>query len=122
MHYATRWLDPAFGFSLGYTYWFSFAIALPTEITAAAIVISYWDTQINPGVWITAFLVVIVFVNLYVELDACGTPFHSPQAGYLSCGVRYYGEAEFWFSFIKVATVRKTMSVILMLQWLANSS
>jgi len=84
-HYATRWLDPALGFALGYNYWYSYAITLPTEITAAAIVISYWDTKTNPGAWITIFLVVIVFVNF--------------------CGVRYYGEAEFWFSFVKVTTI-----------------
>ena len=65
-HYATRWLDPALGFALGYNYWYSYAITLPTEITAAAIVISYWDDKTNPGVYITVFLVVIVFINLYV--------------------------------------------------------
>lgn len=85
-HYATRWLDPALGFALGVNYWYSYAITLPTEITAAAIVISYWDTKTNPGVWIAVFLVVIVGINF--------------------AGVRYYGEAEFWFSFIKVVTVR----------------
>jgi len=83
--YATRWLDPAIGFALGYNYWYSYAIALPTEITAAAIVISYWDTKTNPGAWITIFLVAIVFTNF--------------------CPVQYYGEAEFWLSSIKVTTI-----------------
>ncbi|KZP02439.1 amino acid permease [Athelia psychrophila] len=84
-HYATRWVDPALGFALGYNYWYSYAITLPTEITAAAIVISYWDKDTNPGAWIAIFLVVIVAINF--------------------AGVRYYGEAEFWFSFIKVITI-----------------
>ncbi|KAF7985764.1 hypothetical protein HWV62_369 [Athelia sp. TMB] len=84
-HYATRWLDPALGFALGYNYWYSYAITLPTEITAAAIVISYWDSTTNPGAWIAIFLFVIVLINF--------------------AGVRYYGEAEFWFSFIKVITI-----------------
>jgi amino acid transporter len=66
-HYATRWLDPALGFALGYNYWYSYAITLPTEITAAAIVISFWDEKTNPGVWITVFLVVILFINLCVK-------------------------------------------------------
>lgn len=65
-HYATRWLDPALGFSLGYTYWCSYAISLPTEITAAAIVISYWDSTTKPAVWISIFLFIIVLINLYV--------------------------------------------------------
>lgn len=84
-HYATRWVDPALGFALGYNYWYSYAITLPTEITAAAIVISYWDQKTNPGVWIAVFLFVIVLINF--------------------AGVRYYGEAEFWFSFIKVISI-----------------
>jgi len=84
-HYATRWLDPAIGFALGYNYWYTFAIALPAEITAAAIVISYWDRTTNAGVWITIFFVVIVFINF--------------------CAVKYYGEAEFWFALIKVTTI-----------------
>jgi len=84
-HYATRWLDPALGFALGYNYWYSYAITLPTEITAAAIVISYWDATTTPAAWITIFLFVIVLINF--------------------CGVRYYGEAEFWFSLVKVTTI-----------------
>ncbi|TDL19138.1 amino acid permease [Rickenella mellea] len=84
-HYASRWLDPALGFAVGYNYWYSYAITLPTEITAAAIVISYWDQTTTPAAWISIFLFVIIFINL--------------------CGVRYYGEAEFWFSLIKVTTI-----------------
>ena len=84
-HYATRWLDPALGFALGYNYWYSYAITLPTEVTAAAIVISYWDATTTPAAWITVFLFVIVCINF--------------------AGVRWYGEAEFWFSLIKVTTV-----------------
>lgn len=53
---------------LGYT----MAITVPAEISAAATVIQFWNKSINPGVWITVFLVVIVALNL--------------------CGVRLYGE------------------------------
>ena len=70
-HYATRWLDPAIGFALGYNYWYTYAIMVPTEITAASIVISYWDATTNPGVWITICLAVVVFFNLYATLYAC---------------------------------------------------
>jgi yeast amino acid transporter len=34
-HYAGRWVDPALGFAMGWNYWYSYAITLPTEITAA---------------------------------------------------------------------------------------
>lgn len=48
------------------------AITVPAEISAAATVIQFWNQSINPGAWITIFLVVIVALNL--------------------CGVRLYGE------------------------------
>ncbi|KAH8929887.1 amino acid permease [Atractiella rhizophila] len=85
VHYASRFFDPALGVALGYNYWYSYAITLPTEMTAAAIVIGYWNSSINVGVWITIFFV------------AC--------LGFNFLGVRWYGEAEFWFSLTKVVTI-----------------
>lgn len=85
--YATRFCDPALGFSLGYTYWFKYIIVTPNQLTAAALVISFWidREKVNPGVWIAVFLVVIVLIN------------------YL--GIKIFGELEFWLSSIKVLTI-----------------
>ena len=85
--YATRFCDPALGFSLGYTYWFKYIIVTPNQLTAAALVISYWidRKKVNPGVWIAVFLVVIILIN------------------YL--GIKIFGELEFWLSSIKVLTI-----------------
>lgn len=60
-------------------------IVLPLELSAAAIVIDYWQTSLNIGIYITIFIVFIVAINM--------------------CGVRGYGEAEFVFSTIKVIAV-----------------
>ncbi|KAJ5272500.1 Amino acid/polyamine transporter I [Penicillium angulare] len=62
---AVRFVDPALGFSLGWIYWLKYAIVTPNQLTAAALVISYWiDPQwINPGIWITVFLTVITLLN-----------------------------------------------------------
>ncbi|EGF98367.1 uncharacterized protein MELLADRAFT_51018 [Melampsora larici-populina 98AG31] len=84
-HYATRFVDPALGFAVGFNYWYSFGITLPTEITAAAIVVQYWTSSVNVAVWITIFLITICAINFF--------------------GVRWYGEAEFWFSAIKVIAI-----------------
>lgn len=85
--YATRFVDPALGFALGYTYWFKYIITTPNQLTAAALVIQYWcpPERINPGVFIAIFLVVIIAIN------------------YL--GVRFFGEFEFWLSSLKVLVV-----------------
>lgn len=86
-HYASRFVDPALGFALGWNYFYSYAITLPTEITAAALVINYWPggQNVNVAVWISIFLIVICSFNFM--------------------GVRYYGEAEFWFAVLKIATI-----------------
>lgn len=85
--FATRFVDPALGFALGYTYWFKYIIVTPNQLTAAALVISYWvdADRINPGVWITIFLIAIIAIN------------------YL--GIRFFGEFEFWLSSIKVLVI-----------------
>ncbi|PPJ52921.1 hypothetical protein CBER1_11411 [Cercospora berteroae] len=85
--YADRFVDPALGFSLGYTYWFKYIITTPNQLTAAALVIQYWVSadRVNPGVWITVFLVIIITINFL--------------------GIKYFGELEFWLSSIKVVVI-----------------
>ncbi|KAG8737212.1 hypothetical protein FRC10_008458 [Ceratobasidium sp. 414] len=85
VHYASRFIDPAVGFALGVNYWYCYGIALPVELTAAAIVIQYWNTSINVAVWITIQYVLVLAINFL--------------------GVRWYGEFEFWFSAIKITTI-----------------
>jgi len=85
VHYTSRFVDPALGFAIGWNYWFSFAVTLPTEITAAGIVIKYWNQDVNVAVWITIFLVATTTVNFF--------------------GVKWYGEAEFFCSAVKVSAI-----------------
>ncbi|KAF2834964.1 amino acid permease Dip5 [Patellaria atrata CBS 101060] len=85
--YAVRFCDPALGFALGYSYWFKYIIVTPNQLTAAALVIQYWvhPDDVNPGVFITVFLIVIVCINYF--------------------GIRFFGELEFWLSSLKVLTI-----------------
>jgi yeast amino acid transporter len=83
--YSTRFIDPAWGFAMGWNYAMSWLVVLPLELTAAGITIDYWNSGINVGVFITIFLVLITGINM--------------------AGVRGYGEAEFLFSIIKVIAV-----------------
>ncbi|CAG8190491.1 unnamed protein product [Penicillium olsonii] len=97
--YAVRFVDPALGFTLGWTYWFKYIILSPNQMTAGALVISYWipAEKINPGVWITIFLVLVVAINYF--------------------GVKFFGEFEFWLSSFKVIVILGIilLSFILML-------
>ena len=89
--YSTRFVDPAWGFAMGWSYWLQWIVVMPLEFTAATIVLKFWDDYPHPalncpkGVWIVIFLAIIVFINLF--------------------GVRGYGEAEFVISLIKIITV-----------------
>lgn len=83
--YSTRFLDPAWGFAMGWNYAMQWLVVLPLEIVAAAITIDYWNVNVNKAVWVTIFWVLIVVINLF--------------------GVKGYGEAEFVFSLIKVIAV-----------------
>lgn len=82
--YASRFVDPALGFALGWSYWLKYAISTPNQLTAIALVLQYWvpRDRVNPGVFIAIFLVVIILINF--------------------AGVRFFGEFEFWLSSIKV--------------------
>jgi amino acid transporter len=82
---AERFIDPAFAFATGWNYWYGWTLTLPAELSAAAAVISFWDSTTSPAVWISVCLVVAIGIN--------------------ALGVGAYGEAEFWFSSIKVITI-----------------
>ncbi|KAH8647613.1 amino acid permease-domain-containing protein [Tricladium varicosporioides] len=85
--YSTRFLDPAWGFAMGWNYAIQWLVVLPLEIVAASITLQYWPgaQDTNAAAWVTIFLVVIVIINFF--------------------GVRGYGEAEFVFAIIKVTAV-----------------
>ena len=81
-YYGTRFVSPSVGFALGYLYWYAFAITVPNDITAASIVVKYWNPPVPTAVWITLFAVITILLNCFP--------------------VKYYGESEFWFASIKV--------------------
>jgi amino acid transporter len=85
--YSTRFLDPAWGFAMGWNYAIQWLVVLPLEIVAASITLTYWPgaQDTNSAAWVTIFLAVIVCINFF--------------------GVRGYGEAEFVFAIIKVTAV-----------------
>ncbi|KAG2079049.1 amino acid permease [Suillus decipiens] len=82
---AERFVDPAFSFAMGWNYWYIWAIVLPTEISAATLLINYWNHTVNNSVWVVMCLVVVLVINML--------------------GAGAYGEAEFIFASIKVITI-----------------
>ena len=61
---ATRLVDPALGFAMGWTYFFASLMLVCTEYSAVATVMQYWTTDINPGVWVAIAMACCVFLNI----------------------------------------------------------
>ncbi|KAK8062388.1 proline-specific permease protein [Apiospora hydei] len=83
--YASRYVDEALGFTLGWNYWYQLAIGVPIEVTASVVVIGYWPNPVPDVVWITVLFLAMVAVNCFP--------------------VRIYGEAEFVFGAVKLTTI-----------------
>ena len=83
--YATKFVDPALGFALGWNYWYNWAITIAAELSAVTIIMKFWFPDSPSLLWSALCLVVMFLLN------------------YLS--VKGFGEAEYWFSLIKVITV-----------------
>ena len=73
------------GFAVGWNYFMQFFVLVPLELVAASLTIKYWNSTLNPDIFVAIFFVAVVFVTLL--------------------GVKGYGEAEFIFSMVKVIAI-----------------
>ncbi|MCM3531301.1 amino acid permease [Cytobacillus oceanisediminis] len=83
--YASKFISPSAGFSLGWMYFIGSATTAGVEFTAAGILMKRWFPDISVWVWCA------IFVLLLFVLNALTT--------------RGFAEAEYWFSGIKVLAV-----------------
>lgn len=61
---AGRYVDPALGFAMGWTYFFAGAMLVCTEYAAVATVMEYWTTDVNAAVWVAMCMVVCFTLNM----------------------------------------------------------
>lgn len=83
--YGARFVEPGFGFALGWNYWYNWAVTIAVELVAAAIIMKYWYPEVPGIVWSGAALFLMFALN--------------------AISVKGFGEGEYWFSLIKVVTV-----------------
>ncbi|KAE8154671.1 amino acid permease/ SLC12A domain-containing protein [Aspergillus avenaceus] len=76
--------DPALSFAIGWNVVYGAFMGVPSEISAAVVLIQYW-TDINSAVWVTVLIVVSAVVAISF--------------------IRVYGEIEFYFSLLKILLV-----------------
>lgn len=84
-YFVKRFVDPSLAFAAGWNYWYAYSILVAAEATAGAILLEYWETPVHNAVWITLFLIIVLFLNIVA--------------------VGIFGEAEFWFASIKFITI-----------------
>jgi amino acid transporter len=83
--HATRCVDPAFGFCTALVYLCKYLILSPNQIVAGALVIRFWNAEINSAAWVVIMIAFVVSINCL--------------------GIKWFGEVEFWLSFIKILTL-----------------
>ncbi len=83
--YATRFISPSAGFSLGWMYFVGSAATAGVEFTAAGILMQHWFPDIPIWIWCAVFMVLLFVLNALTT--------------------KGFAEAEFWFASIKVIAV-----------------
>lgn len=83
--YGTKFVDPAFGFAIGWTYWFNWAMTIAAELSASTMIMKFWFPDSSSILWSGSFLAIIFLLN------------------FLS--VKGYGEGEYWLSLVKVSAI-----------------
>ncbi|OHW94190.1 amino-acid permease inda1-like protein, partial [Colletotrichum incanum] len=75
--YSIRFLDPSWGFAMGWNYVFQWVIVLPLELTVCSFTVQYWNKDISVAVWITVFWLFIIIINVFGTLGFAEEEFFS---------------------------------------------
>lgn len=82
----TRFVDPSWGFAMGWNYFLQWFFILPFEIVVASFTINYWTQgSVHPAVFMAVFLVALTLISCFGTLG--------------------YAEEEFWSSFLKLSAI-----------------
>ncbi|KAH8174713.1 amino acid permease domain-containing protein [Sarocladium implicatum] len=84
--FASRYVDEALGWALGWNYWYQFGIGVPIEVTVNIVILQYWDIS-----GISQAALVAIFYFTYVAINCLP--------------VRAWGEVEFFFGAVKLLTI-----------------
>ncbi|MGE8021624.1 amino acid permease [Peribacillus frigoritolerans] len=83
--YATKYIGPATGFTIGLMYWLTWVVTVGSEFTASGLLMQRWFPNTSVWMWSAVFAILIFLLN--------------------SFSVKIFAETEFWFSGIKIITI-----------------
>ncbi|KAG0037011.1 hypothetical protein BGZ82_003304 [Podila clonocystis] len=83
-----RVFDEALSFQMSWMYFINWALTIPAELSASAVIINYWLPEGSKfPVWIVPLIIIMCMVMINLV------------------GVKAYGELEYWFSILKILTI-----------------
>lgn len=80
--YASQFVSPSWACGVGWSYWVTWVVYIPSECLAAGIVLNHYIPAVPPYGWAFGLGLIITFMNLI--------------------HVKYFGELEFWLALIKI--------------------
>merc|ERR1711939_767349 len=86
---AGKWVDEAFGFMIGWNFFFYEALLIPFEISAFTLVLSFWSDKVTEPGPVAGVVTGVIICYAFINIMAVGA----------------YGEAEFWLSGGKVILI-----------------
>ena len=98
--YAEEFIGPWAGFATGWSYWFMWVATGMAEISAVGVYVHYWFPAVPQ--WVPAFITLALLFSANL------------------LAVKLFGEVEFWFALLKVATIVVTIGLgltIIILKW-----
>lgn len=83
-----RVFDEAFSFQMTWMYFINWALTIPAELAASAVIVSFWLPEDSKfPAWVVPVIIILIMVIINVT------------------GVKAYGEIEYWLSILKVFTI-----------------
>ncbi|MEZ2657991.1 amino acid permease [Aneurinibacillus aneurinilyticus] len=83
--YATKYIHPSTGFTVGWIYWIGWSSTVAFEIVTIGMQMQRWFPDISPWLWSLLTGIILFSVNAF--------------------SARSFAETEFWFASIKVITI-----------------
>ncbi|WP_426448284.1 amino acid permease [Paenibacillus sp. S-38] len=83
--YASRYIGPATGFTIGWLYWLGWVVTLGSEFTAAGLMMKRWFPDVPVWLWCVFFVVLLFVLN--------------------AMSAKAYAETEYWLASIKLVTI-----------------
>jgi AAT family amino acid transporter len=100
--YAAKFVSPSWACGVGWSYWMTWVVYIPSECLAAGIIMNAFMPGISEYLWAVLFGLLITVINI--------------------SHVKTFGEIEFWLSIVKVLalTIFASLAILIFLGYLGS--